>query len=94
MLGLASQGIRPILLQRLAGYRAGQVVMRKEHEHYVLAAKSAAETALANAGEKQQVILRLGNGRGEEGFLALPHDLIRGIIYCCVVYKGGRVDKD
>lgn len=80
MLGLASDGIRPILLQRLANHRAGKAVMRTDHQHYVSVSKEAATAARAVAGDKEQVILRLGNGRGEEGFLALPHELIRGVL--------------
>lgn len=76
--GIASEGIRAILLQRLAGHDQGQRVLMAGHMNQAKAARIDPEEARESSlAQKAQVIRQLGNGRGEDGFLALPHDMIR-----------------
>jgi hypothetical protein len=76
--GIAREGIRPILLQRLANHDAGLAVMTSRHERVIAASEINAKQAVAANKERDSIILRLGNGKGSEGLMALPHDLIRG----------------
>lgn len=79
--GLSDEGIRAILLQRLAGHDAGEKVMLAAHLNQAKAARIDPEEARKDSLlQKPTVLLRMGNGRGEEGFLAVPHDVIRNAI--------------
>lgn len=79
--GIASEGIRAILLQRLAGHDQGRNVLMADHMNQTKAARiDAGEARQESLTQKKQVIRQLGNGKGEDTFLALPHDMLQNAL--------------